>query len=188
MKKLICLISLCLLNISAMAHIPSAQNTLLFDRFPLELTKSSEDEIVYQLSPKNPYREVSLTITNMEKDDFEIFFWSELNERDENGNYQTKEPTFVSKEPGKQDFYIQNRYYLINNNDKAEKAVFTITRAKETSKGIRVYEFSFSMDLQVPFVPLTDEYDNLVSLPPAEVFKSTVRSLSEHWINALLEL
>ena len=188
MKKLICLISLCLLSVTVPAQITSLQQTFLFDRFPLELTKSSADEMVYQLSPQNPYREVSLTITDMEKDDFEIFFWSELNERDENGNYQTKEPTFVSKKPGEQDFYIQNRYYLINNNDKAEKAIFTITRAKETPKGVRVYEFSFSMDLLVPSVPLTDEYGNLLSLPPQQIFESTVRSLSPRWTDALLGL
>lgn len=188
MKKLICLIFLCLLSVTVLAQIAPSQQTLLFDRFPLELTKSSIDEIFYQLSPKSPYREVSLTITNMNKDDFEIFFWSELNERDENGTYQTKEPTFVSKKPGEQDFYIQNHYYLINDNDKTEKALFTITRAKETSKGFRVYEFSFSMDLQVSSVPLTDEYNNLLSLPPTAVFESTVRALAPRWTDVLLGL
>ena len=187
MKKLICLISLCLLSVNVLAQITPSQKTLLFDRFPLELVQSSSDETVYQLNPQMPYREVSLTITNMKKNDFEIFFWSELNERDENGTYQTKEPTFVSKKPGEQDFYIQNRYYLINDNDKAEKAIFTITRAKETPTGMRVYEFSFSMDLRNP-IPLTDEYNNLLSLPPEAVFESTIQSLASRWTDALLGL
>lgn len=142
---------------------------------------------IYQFIPsetKNTPSQSTFTLSVSETDvDFDIFldtfFWSDLNERNEEGTYvstsneliYTKDTSYVT------DLYLTKKYYI------EDTAVFEIKRVKRTDDNILVYIFSFEQKLHGPNVTFEDIYGNKKSLPPHEYFKYMIDTFSDQWIH-----
>ena len=153
---------------------------------PIDSQKGTD---VYQTTFKEGNSSLTLSVSEENAEDLDLIFWSDLNERDEEGTYQqVRELTFLKKTPKFQDAYLTRSFYIINEEDEPDTAFFLVKRFKQNGDTAILYTLTFEQILSGPDVQFEDFYGNKKSLPPADYFKYVVQTASNIWINEVNHL
>ena len=187
MKKLF------LLALTVLLAAPCFAFKTYFTGVPLDSIPSPKGSNSYQynLSKGKKYpTQGKYTLTVQEEENtgnteelFDVFFWADLNERDEEGTYrQTRQLTYRNETPGRADAYTSRTYYLADENGNPETAIFEVKRAKEVDQIVRFYTFTFEVKLQGDDISITDyRTGGVLTFPPIGYFDYMVRNFAEKW-------
>lgn len=184
-----------LLTLTMLLTTPCFAFKTYFTGVPLDSIPSPQGSNSYQheLSKGKKYPvQGKYTLTVREEENtgdteelFDVFFWADLNERDEEGTYrQTRELQYRNETPGRMDAYTSRTYYIVNENNEPETAIFEVKRAKEVDQLVRFYTFTFEVKLHGDDISIRDyRLGGILTFSPQEYFDYMVRNFAEKWIH-----
>ena len=177
-----------LLTLVVLFAAPCFAHKTYFAELPLFSIPSEKGKVAYQLVLSDDKRHegksaLSLTVEEIAEEDFDLVFWSDLNERNEEGTYhQVRELNYNTPRHGAtKDAYVTRTYYLVDENNSLNTAIFQIKRVIQLENMLRIYTFTFEQELNGADVKFLDPYGNKKALPPADYFNYIVQSLAKRW-------
>ena len=201
MKKLLLLLLVVLMAYPCSARPQSQRRFTYFSGIKLTDINSKRDAgkegyeegiDIYQFIPdqKNPATTTfTLTVDESDIEHFDLHFWADLNERDEEGTYRkVRDLTYRNTTPGKRDVYVTKTYYIFDEDNIPDVAIFEIKRAKEIDDIIRFYTFTFEQKLQGDPISFQDRYGNIKTLTPIDYFNYMTGTFGDQWIHTINDL
>lgn len=186
MKKIL------LLTFAVLLTAPCFAQKTYFAGIALHTVESQQGVDIYQnilSKDRNNQIQGAFTLTVGEEENqenaftFDMFFWPDLYQRDEDGTYrQVRELTYNNNTFGKLDAYLARTYYLANDNESADTAIFEIKRAKEMDGITRFYTFTFEQKLQGEDVLFQDKTGAQHALSPKDYFEYMTQHFEKRWI------